>query len=286
MARIGARGTDTDVTSVAVLGGGVAGLTAAHELAERGFDVTVYEARPDRFGGKARSIDVPGSSTGGRVDLPGEHGFRFFPGFYKHIPDTMARTPYGAKTVADHLVPSTRILLAQAGGRPELVGPAQRPSSLDDFTATAEFIRHAGTRLGISPQELAVFIERLVTLLSSCDDRRLGQWEKTSWWDYVGAAQRSPAFRKFLADGLSRTLVAARARELSARTGGLILCQLFFDMARRRTYVPRAGRADERGVDRPVDRPSAWPRRRPAHRRQGHRDQVQRHPHHRCDGRG
>jgi uncharacterized protein with NAD-binding domain and iron-sulfur cluster len=30
---------------VAVLGGGVAGLSAAHELAERGFQVDVYEAR-------------------------------------------------------------------------------------------------------------------------------------------------------------------------------------------------------------------------------------------------
>jgi glycine/D-amino acid oxidase-like deaminating enzyme len=30
------------MTSVAILGGGVGGLTAAHELAERGFDVTVY----------------------------------------------------------------------------------------------------------------------------------------------------------------------------------------------------------------------------------------------------
>ena len=35
---------------VAVLGGGVAGLTAAHELAERGFAVTVYERRARRQG--------------------------------------------------------------------------------------------------------------------------------------------------------------------------------------------------------------------------------------------
>jgi uncharacterized protein with NAD-binding domain and iron-sulfur cluster len=223
---------DTVMTSVAVLGGGVAGLTAAHELAERGFDVTVYEARHDTFGGKARSIPVPGSGTGGRPDLPGEHGFRFFPGFYKHIPDTMARTPHGAKTVVDHLVPTTRILLAQADGRPELVGIAERPSSLDDFTATAEFIRKAGTSLGISGPELAVFIERLVTLLCSCDERRFGQWEKASWWKFVGAERRSEAFQKFLADGMTRTLVAARAEEMSARTGGLILCQLLFDMVR------------------------------------------------------
>ena len=47
---------------VAVLGGGMAGLTAAHELAERGFQVDVYE--PVALGGKARSIGVPGTARG------------------------------------------------------------------------------------------------------------------------------------------------------------------------------------------------------------------------------
>src|SRR5688572_1007650 len=69
----------TTVPTVAILGGGVAGLSAAHELADRGFAVTVYERKA--LGGKARSIPVPGSGTGGRPDLPAEHGFRFFPGF-------------------------------------------------------------------------------------------------------------------------------------------------------------------------------------------------------------
>jgi uncharacterized protein with NAD-binding domain and iron-sulfur cluster len=44
--------------SVTVLGEGVAGLSAAHELAERGYVVSVYEKKV-MFGGKARSLSVP-----------------------------------------------------------------------------------------------------------------------------------------------------------------------------------------------------------------------------------
>ena len=62
--------------TVAILGGGVAGLSAAHELAERGFQVRVFE-RKAAMGGKARSIPVPDSAVQSRKPLPGEHGFRF-----------------------------------------------------------------------------------------------------------------------------------------------------------------------------------------------------------------
>ncbi len=41
---------------VAVLGGGVAGMSAAHELIERGFRVAVFERQTELCGGKARSI--------------------------------------------------------------------------------------------------------------------------------------------------------------------------------------------------------------------------------------
>ena len=115
-------------------------------------------------------------------------------------------------------------------------------------------------------------MDRLLTLLTSCDERRYEQWELQSWWVYVQAEQRSDAFQKFLADGLTRTLVAARAREISARTGGLILAQLLFDLARA------GGRAD-RVLDAPTN--EAWidpwvahlraPRRRPAARHAGRR---------------
>jgi uncharacterized protein with NAD-binding domain and iron-sulfur cluster len=232
------------VTSVAVLGGGVGGLSAAHELAERGFEVTVYEQR-DAAGGKARSLPVPRSGTDGRADLPAEHGFRFFPGFYRHLPDTMERIPVGDGSAFDRLVGTNRILLAQAGGRDELVPPAHAPESLDDFEAFSRFLFAAFTQLGVPPADLAFFMERLLALLTSCEERRFGQWELQAWWDFVDAEHRSATFRKLLADGLTRTLVAARAHEISARTGGYILLQILFDLARA------GGRAD-RVLDGPT----------------------------------
>jgi uncharacterized protein with NAD-binding domain and iron-sulfur cluster len=233
---------------VAVLGGGVAGLTAAHELSERGLEVVVLEAR-DIPGGKARSLPVPGSAVGDRKDLPAEHGFRFFPGFYQHLPDTMRRIPDGRGTVVDNLTGATRILLAQAGGRNELVTGAHLPESLEDLAVLSRFLFEVMTTLGIPPHEHAVLIERILTLLTSCDERRFEQWELQSWWEFVGAERRSEPFRKFLAEGLTRTLVAARAREISARTGGLILAQIVFDLTRA------GGRAD-RVLDAPTN--EAW----------------------------
>src|SRR3954453_520928 len=127
------------MTRVAILGGGVAGLTAAHELAERGFEVVVLESR-DLPGGKARSLPVPSSAGSGRADLPAEHGFRFFPGFYQHIPDTMRRIPAGTKSVFDHLVGAERILLAQAGGGKEIIAPAHAGESIDDLAGGSRFL--------------------------------------------------------------------------------------------------------------------------------------------------
>ena len=44
---------------VAVLGGGVAGMSAAHELIERGFRVAVFEKQTELCGGKARQHPRP-----------------------------------------------------------------------------------------------------------------------------------------------------------------------------------------------------------------------------------
>ena len=54
--------------SVAIFGAGVAGLTVAHELRDRGFDVTVYEADAT-VGGKAATQYHPIAALGNHASL-------------------------------------------------------------------------------------------------------------------------------------------------------------------------------------------------------------------------
>ena len=210
--------------TVAVFGGGVAGLSAAHELAERGFQVRVYERRPG-LGGKARSMLVPNSGTNGRLPLPGEHGFRFFPGFYKHVIDTMRRTPYGAHgNVFDNLRIASRMLLARAG-KTELVWIARRPRTLEDLRA---FLMELFTPLGVPLQELIFFVNRLLMVATSCAERRLAEYENISWWDFIAAPRMSKAYQAYLGQGVTRSLVAMRAEESSTRTVGGTQLQLLY----------------------------------------------------------
>jgi uncharacterized protein with NAD-binding domain and iron-sulfur cluster len=211
--------------SVAILGGGVGGLSAAHELAERDFRVAVYERQPV-FGGKARSTSVPGTGSGGRMDLPGEHGFRFFPGFYKHVTDTMARIPFGAggATCRDNLVQATRILLAR-NGKLDPVWVARFPETLDDFrTAFLAMF----DKLDLPHDEIAFFVTRLLALATSCEARFHDEFERVSFWDFIDAARKSENYQRYLGQGMTRSLVAMRAEDSSTRTVGRILLQLFY----------------------------------------------------------
>ena len=212
-------------TRVVVLGGGVGGLSAAQELAERGFEVVVYERRPD-FGGKARSVQVPNSATPNRNPLPGEHGFRFFPSFYKHLPDSMKRIPFAGKSVFDNFVYSTRVQIARTG-KVAFLEPTRFPQTLDDWTTV---FKSLFANLGIPDDELLFFIDRLLVLLTSCQERRLAEYENIAWWDFIDAKNKSVSYQKYLGEGLTRSLVAMKAEVSSTRTVGYIDLQLMLGL--------------------------------------------------------
>lgn len=215
---------------VIILGGGIAGLSAAHELIERNFDIEVYEllAIP---GGKARSFPVPGSGKDGRKDLPGEHGFRFFPRFYRHVTDTMARIPYGhGGTVASNLVDTTRIQLNRYGRFPiDLI--ARAPRTITDVRVALDGVsRFLNGDLDLTHDDLRFFGSKIWQIVTSCRERRDEQYEKIGWWDFIGAEYRSLAYQKLLGHGITRSLVAAKASHASTKTIGNIFVQLLFDI--------------------------------------------------------
>ena len=211
---------------VAILGGGVGGLSAAHELIERGFEVSVYEWR-DVFGGKARSIAVAGTGQGGRRDLPGEHGFRFFPGFYRHLPDTMKRIPYGGNgSVFENLVEATRIHVARAG-QPPIILTARVPRNTDDWVVA---IQEVFKGIGVPDEEVLFFAERMFVLMTSCRERMDTEYEQIPWWTFIEAEKHSAAYQTMLGKGLTRSLVAVHAQEASTRTAGTTLAQLLYGL--------------------------------------------------------
>ncbi|MGC0317138.1 FAD-dependent oxidoreductase [Kitasatospora acidiphila] len=210
---------------VAVLGGGVSGLTAAQELAERGYQVTVYEYYT-ALGGKARSMDVPGTAAGGRKPLPGEHGFRFFPGFYQNLPDTLRRIPVPGNPggVHDNLRNPTQELLAHTAPRPGVLLPFQiLTTPLDPGDLSPDSLRRILSGLldevlHLPADEIAYFADRVLVHLTSCDLRRDQQWERVPWWDFIRADRMSYDYQRFLGVGLTRALVATKAEQASTRT--------------------------------------------------------------------
>ncbi|MFW5984393.1 MAG: hydroxysqualene dehydroxylase [Halobacteria archaeon] len=205
-------------TSVAVIGGGVGGMTTAHELAERGFDVSLYEKR-DVLGGKSRSIET--------VDgYPGEHGFRFLPGFYKHLRDTMSRIPADDGTVRDNLVETTEMLRCLGGGE-KIRSPQRTPRTPGEVV---DALRNMLWRDSVPSHEHDFFLNRFLTLATSCEARWRDEYENTSWWEFTDADEMSEEYRKYLVRGATKVLVAMDPEESSARTIGRMTVQTVADI--------------------------------------------------------
>jgi uncharacterized protein with NAD-binding domain and iron-sulfur cluster len=239
---------------VAVLGGGVGGLSVAHELAERGFAVTVFE--PKALGGKARSIPVPDTGMDGRLDLPGEHGFRFFPGFYKNSVDTMSRIPVGGGTVRDHLVDAKQELFVLPSGQAWLLPHFDGRGFEEGLRSVISTI---GLAADVPANEIAHLVRKMLVFQTSSDARRVEQWDNMSWWDFVSAGRFSPTYQRVFGNGLTKTLVAAKGTRASARTIGLMGLALIYSLLSQNNRLMR----DQTGygaADRVLDLPTneAW----------------------------
>lgn len=81
---------------IAIIGGGISGLTTATLLMEQGFNVTIYESS-EEIGGLAKSKRT-------KDGYPTEHSFRVYHDFYYCLFSMFSRIEYNNHTVLDNLI--------------------------------------------------------------------------------------------------------------------------------------------------------------------------------------
>lgn len=178
--------------TVIIIGGGVGGLTVAHELAERGgYNITIYE-KNTVLGGKARSMMS-------KEGFPGEHSVRTVSLTYYHLQDTLRRIPFGNnKTVFENIVRlpagSRKFLLFEK--HDPVILPCYFPWTLKGIKEVTSFIKSMAK---IVPyKEILSFVYKLAKAGMMCPERRFDVLENMTWDDYLQVADKSAAFRYYL----------------------------------------------------------------------------------------
>jgi hypothetical protein len=172
---------------------------------------------------------------------PGEHGFRFFPSFYRHLFDTMKRTtivdPYdsetGRRTVFDNLIPSECLGLARDKPHSSFTIPR---SPLTSFEDVRKYLRLVLDQLGYTLDDIARYSLALFKFMTSSSRRRREQYENMSWGDFVELDRFSPDARVDIEFGPQMT-AALRGSQSDARTQGNITVQLVLDQLRQTANV-------------------------------------------------
>lgn len=137
--------------SVAVVGGGLAGLACAYELSQRGFSVTLLERAP-QLGGKLASWPI----TAAGETFTMEHGFHgFFPQYYN-----LNSLVQELKLSQNFVSLKTYAVLYQGGYRPEVFRPSSVsfPWNVVDLALASPNLARWGLNL-VSPDHWKVFRE-------------------------------------------------------------------------------------------------------------------------------
>lgn len=184
--------------------------------------------------------------------IAGEHGFRFFPGFYRHLRDTMKRTPiydpsdkrFTTRTVHDNL---TEVSYQTIEDPIRRHGSSFLRKKFASFGALLNQYAQLRSDLGYRPADLLRFMLRMGRYMTSSTKRREKHYEKISWWDFLSIRHlgQLPSTSLTADSTLARlsygerfmralihspeALVAMKAKQADARTQGNISVQLAMD---------------------------------------------------------
>jgi hypothetical protein len=123
---------------------------------------------------------------------------------------------------------------------------ASYPRTLEALRKGPRFIP-ALMDLGLTSEDLTFYFHKLWRVLTACRARRLAEFEKISWVDFMEPASQSQSYDEFLVSSTTRTLLAARAEEANALTIAEISLQLWATLL----WYP------QRGGDRVLNGPTS-----------------------------
>ena len=162
--------------------------------------------------------------------IPGEHGFRFFPSFYRHLFDTMRRTPLldrkgfaTGRTAYDHLVPTPGAMLALNDGDAPIQINLREITSLRQITDALEVFVD---RLQLKPKDLLGLQFFTARYMTSCSMRRQKEGEPRNFIEYIGGRNSYSQEAFDFVNNAPRALAAMSATESDARTQFNIVVQL------------------------------------------------------------
>lgn len=163
---------------VIILGAGIGGLTVAHELSKRGFEVVMYE-RNDIVGGLARNKYYKKAGD----TYPVEYSWRIYGTGYRNLSRIFREIPLASKkrkTVYGNLVKITTFIFPRFGKR-ELIFSPERKIDRSEFSFTL--------------RDKMKILDKLVYCLTMSTDR-MDTMDSMKWKDFC--KDLSPEAKKYM----------------------------------------------------------------------------------------
>lgn len=166
----------------------------------------------------------------------GEHGFRFFPSFYRHVFDTFRRIPIHHPrpherthaTVLDNLIPSEGLGFARSGKSKSFLVPRRPINSIEE---ARRYLMLVLRELEYEIEDIQRFTSKLLKYMTSSVARRRAEYEDLSWGKFVEQERFSRVAREHVEFGPQMS-AALRGSLSDCRTQGTISTQLFMDQIR------------------------------------------------------